>query len=95
LKLETEAAEKLKLETEAAEKLKLETETLEEGDIIHNIIQILKEEHYYSHLRCGIYLKENIDKKNLKLFYNEFVSYGISSNNDSEIIKNIELLFKK
>jgi len=95
LKLETEAAEKLKLEAEAAEKLKLETETLEEGDIIHNIIQILKEEHYYSHLRCGIYLKENIDKKNLKLFYNEFVSYGISSNNDSEIIKNIELLFKK
>ena len=86
-----EAAEKLKLETEAAEKSK----TLEETDIINKIVSLLKQENHYSHLRCGRFLKENITIEKLELFYNEFVSYGITSNIDSEVIKNIEILLKK
>ena len=96
-KAELEAKAKAELEAKAKAELeaKAKEETTEEVDVINEIIKLLKLEHNYSHLSCGRYLKENIDKKNLELFYNEFISYGISSKNDADVIKNIELLLKK
>ena len=62
-----------------------------------DIIEIIKEKllkvNNYSYLSCGRHIKDEITYESLKLFYAEFVSYGISSKFDAEISEILSELF--
>jgi len=57
------------------------------------IKQLLVNANHYSYLTCGRHFKNGVNMNNLKLFYNEFVSYGASTKNDSDLLKILSKLF--
>ena len=64
------------------------------GCLHEEIKKHLKSVNNYGYLNCGRHLKNEINAKSLKLFYDEFITYGISSVSDATTIKSIELYLK-
>lgn len=69
-------------------------ETIEENvksELLEIILTILHRNHYYSYIVCGRHLNnyhnaKNIPDATLKAFYLEFISYGISSKDDADLM---------
>ena len=55
----------------------------------------MKQVNNYSYLNCGRHLKNEINKESLELFFSEFISYGISSKIDGDIINYLKEYLNK
>ena len=60
---------------------------LDEDAVDTEIKSILKANHNYSYLACSRHIKNEITNESLKLFYTEFVSYGIQTADDARLIE--------
>ena len=66
--------------------LEEEVQVEEDADFVTKIKKILKETGNYGYLSCGRHLRAEITRGNIKKFYEEFISYGASSKNDSDFL---------
>lgn len=66
---------------------------IQKKQILDEIKLILKEENFYTHLKCGNHIKEKITDATLKLFFDEYIFYGTSTSNDAKLISLLKLYF--
>ena len=58
----------------------------ETTEFLTEIKKLLETVNHYRHLACGSHLLQKITRETVELFYNDFITYGISSETDHKFI---------